>query len=230
MADRKMHADELDIDTDLVRRLLREQFPHWAELEIERVPDAGTDNALYRLGADMVVRLPRREHNVIGLEKERMWLPRLAVATARGSCPARGRRTRGGISARLGDLRVARRRDRNRRLTRRPRSGSGRPRRPHRRFAPHRHDRRSTARQAQRLPRRTARAPRPTDAVRPHRAEPRDRHSGRDLGVGGGARRTGVERPARLDPRGSRRAKLARSGGPESSTSGRSESVTPLPT
>lgn len=73
-----MHADELDIDTDLVRRLLREQFPYWAELEIERVPDAGTDNALYRLGADMVVRLPRREHNVIGLEKERTWLPRLA--------------------------------------------------------------------------------------------------------------------------------------------------------
>ncbi len=78
MADPKMHADELDIDTDLVRQLLRQQFPHWAELEIERVPDAGTDNALYRLGADMVVRLPRREHNVIGLEKERVWLPRLA--------------------------------------------------------------------------------------------------------------------------------------------------------
>ena len=30
-----MHADELDIDTDLVRRSMREQFPQWAELEIE---------------------------------------------------------------------------------------------------------------------------------------------------------------------------------------------------
>lgn len=78
MADPKMHADELDIDADLVRRLLREQFPQWADLEIMRVPDAGTDNALYRLGADMVARLPRREHNMAGLEKELVWLPRLA--------------------------------------------------------------------------------------------------------------------------------------------------------
>jgi len=73
-----MHADELDIDADLVRRLLRGQFPKWADLAISRVPDAGTDNALYRLGEDMVMRLPRREHNVVGLEKERVWLPRLA--------------------------------------------------------------------------------------------------------------------------------------------------------
>ena len=35
-----MHAEELDIDTDLVWRLLREQFPYWAHLEIERVPSA----------------------------------------------------------------------------------------------------------------------------------------------------------------------------------------------
>lgn len=73
-----MHADELDIDADLVRRLLGAQFPMWADLAISRVPDAGTDNALYRLGEDMVVRLPRREHNLVGLEKERVWLPRLA--------------------------------------------------------------------------------------------------------------------------------------------------------
>lgn len=73
-----MHADELDIDADLVRGLLRAQFPKWADLAISRVPDAGTDNALYRLGEDMVMRMPRREHNVVGLEKERVWLPRLA--------------------------------------------------------------------------------------------------------------------------------------------------------
>jgi aminoglycoside phosphotransferase (APT) family kinase protein len=73
-----MHVDELDIDADLVRRLLRAKFPQWAGLAVSRVPDAGTDNALYRIGEDMVVRLPRREHNVVGLEKERVWLPRLA--------------------------------------------------------------------------------------------------------------------------------------------------------
>lgn len=74
----KMHADELDTDTGLVRRLLAAQFPRWAGLPIAPVHPAGTDNALYRLGDDMVVRLPRRERTIKTLEKERRWLPRLA--------------------------------------------------------------------------------------------------------------------------------------------------------
>src|SRR5207249_2738324 len=55
----KMHIDEVDTDASLVRRLLAAQFPQWADLPIEPVPSAGTDNALYRLGDDIVVRLPR---------------------------------------------------------------------------------------------------------------------------------------------------------------------------
>src|SRR5215204_712045 len=74
----KMHADELDTDAALVERLLIEQFPHWADLPIEPVLPMGTDNALYRLGDDMVVRLPRRPRDSITLEKERWWLPKLA--------------------------------------------------------------------------------------------------------------------------------------------------------
>ena len=54
----KMHVDEADTDASLVRRLLVAQFPQWADLAIEPVPSAGTDNALYRLGDDMAVRLP----------------------------------------------------------------------------------------------------------------------------------------------------------------------------
>jgi aminoglycoside phosphotransferase (APT) family kinase protein len=73
-----MHADEVEIDVSLVRRLLAGQFPQWAELPLERVPSAGTDNALYRLGDDMVVRLPRRQRTAETLAKERRWLPRLA--------------------------------------------------------------------------------------------------------------------------------------------------------
>ena len=46
----KMHADELDIDVPLVRRLLAAQFPQWASLNIEPVLSLGTDNALYRFG------------------------------------------------------------------------------------------------------------------------------------------------------------------------------------
>jgi aminoglycoside phosphotransferase (APT) family kinase protein len=73
-----MHADEVDTDMSLVRRLLRAQFPQWAALAMERVPSTGTDNALYRLGNDMVVRLPRIDWAVEGSRREREWLPRLA--------------------------------------------------------------------------------------------------------------------------------------------------------
>ena len=73
-----MHANEVDTDVSLVERLLAAQFPQWANLPIEPVESGGTDNALYRLGDDMVVRLPRRERTSATLEKERRWLPRLA--------------------------------------------------------------------------------------------------------------------------------------------------------
>lgn len=58
----KMHADEVDTDLSLVGRLLGAQFPQWAELPNQPVPSAGTDNALYRLGDDMAVRLPHTLH------------------------------------------------------------------------------------------------------------------------------------------------------------------------
>jgi hypothetical protein len=49
----------------LVRRLLAEPFPRWADLTIERVATAGTDNARYRLGDDLAVRLSRI-HRAVG--------------------------------------------------------------------------------------------------------------------------------------------------------------------
>ncbi len=73
----RMHADEQDIDAALVGRLLAGQFPQWADLRIEPVRSAGTDNALYRLGDDMVVRLPRIRWAAEQVAKEHRWLPRL---------------------------------------------------------------------------------------------------------------------------------------------------------
>jgi hypothetical protein len=72
-------VEELDIDVSLVRRLLSAQFPQWADLPLERVPSAGTDNPLYRLGEDMVVRMPRIHWAIGQVEKEHRWLPRLAT-------------------------------------------------------------------------------------------------------------------------------------------------------
>jgi aminoglycoside phosphotransferase (APT) family kinase protein len=73
-----MHADEADVDELLVRRLLAAQFPQWASLPIAPVPSAGTVNAIYRLGDDMVVRLPRIQQYARTLEREYDWLPKLA--------------------------------------------------------------------------------------------------------------------------------------------------------
>ena len=73
-----MHADEVATDASLVRRLLATQLPQWADLAIERVPSAGTDNAIYRLGDDMAVRLPRIRSAIGQVEREQRWLPRLA--------------------------------------------------------------------------------------------------------------------------------------------------------
>jgi len=73
-----MHVDEVGTDVSLVGRLLAAQFPQWADLPIEPVSSAGTDNALYRLGDDMVVRLPRIHWANGQVDKEHRWLPRLA--------------------------------------------------------------------------------------------------------------------------------------------------------
>lgn len=74
----KMHADEADIDAPLVRRLLTAQFPQWARLPVERVASSGTDNALYRLGTDLAVRLPRIAGAAGQVEKDLRLLPHLA--------------------------------------------------------------------------------------------------------------------------------------------------------
>lgn len=74
----KMHADEFEIDAALVARLVAGQFPQWAHLPLEPVPSAGTVNALYRLGDQMVVRLPRVEAWVEDVAMLQHWLPRFA--------------------------------------------------------------------------------------------------------------------------------------------------------
>lgn len=74
----KMHVDEVDTDATLVRKLLGVQFPQWADLRIVPVMSNGTDNAIYRLGDDMAVRLPLIHWATTQVHKEHEWLPRLA--------------------------------------------------------------------------------------------------------------------------------------------------------
>lgn len=70
--------DQVPIDVDLVRRLVATQFPRWADLPIRPVARSGMDNATYRLGSDMSVRLPRFPRWEGQVAREQRWLPRLA--------------------------------------------------------------------------------------------------------------------------------------------------------
>jgi aminoglycoside phosphotransferase (APT) family kinase protein len=78
MSSTRIHEDQFEIDEGLVRRLLAEQFPRWADLPVRAVPTSGTENAIFRLGAEMIVRLPYRAVRHDQIEKLEHWLPILA--------------------------------------------------------------------------------------------------------------------------------------------------------
>ena len=73
-----MHPDEIPTDDAFIRSLLRDQAPHWADLPLHRIASSGTDNAIYRLGDRLSLRIPRRPSAVALLAKELDWLPHMA--------------------------------------------------------------------------------------------------------------------------------------------------------
>ena len=75
----RMHDDEIEIDEAVVRRLLAAQFPQWADLPLRLVEPRGTVNAIFRLGDELSVRLPRREGPTAPGSRELDWLPKLAA-------------------------------------------------------------------------------------------------------------------------------------------------------
>jgi len=74
----RMHTDEIELDEAFVRRLIAAQFPDWADLPLRRVEPSGTVNAVFRLGAELSVRLPRLNGPTTPGGKEFEWLPKLA--------------------------------------------------------------------------------------------------------------------------------------------------------
>jgi len=74
----RLHADEIESDEALARRLIGLRFPAWRDLPVRRVVPGGTDNAIYRLGDELAIRLPRRPSAAGQVEVEARWLPRLA--------------------------------------------------------------------------------------------------------------------------------------------------------
>jgi aminoglycoside phosphotransferase (APT) family kinase protein len=74
----KMHDDEFVITAALVEALVADQFPAWRGFPLQAVESSGTVNALFRLGDELLVRLPRIESGVEGVEHEHRWLPEIA--------------------------------------------------------------------------------------------------------------------------------------------------------
>lgn len=72
-----LHDDEQDTGPNVARALLRRQAPGLAELPLAPLSNTGSDNTLYRLGAEFVVRLPRFPDAARRLSVELDWLPRL---------------------------------------------------------------------------------------------------------------------------------------------------------
>jgi aminoglycoside phosphotransferase (APT) family kinase protein len=67
-------AADVVVDASLVQALLREQHPDLAHLAPVKVAE-GWDNALFRLGDGLAVRLPRRAASAKLIEHEQRWLP-----------------------------------------------------------------------------------------------------------------------------------------------------------
>jgi aminoglycoside phosphotransferase (APT) family kinase protein len=72
-----LHSDEVSVTVDDARRLIDSQCPQWRSLELSAA-GSGTDNQMFRLGEELLVRLPRRPGTAKDVAKEQDWLPRLA--------------------------------------------------------------------------------------------------------------------------------------------------------
>ncbi|MCP2328222.1 aminoglycoside phosphotransferase (APT) family kinase protein [Hamadaea flava] len=68
----------ITIETDVVRHLVANQFPEWADLPVEPVANGGWDNWTFHLGSGRSVRMPSAAEYALAVDKEHRWLPELA--------------------------------------------------------------------------------------------------------------------------------------------------------
>jgi aminoglycoside phosphotransferase (APT) family kinase protein len=72
---RVLHPDEISIDAALVRGLVDRAMPAYAHLPVRPLASSGSTNALFRLGDELLVRLPRQPGGSGTISKEATWLP-----------------------------------------------------------------------------------------------------------------------------------------------------------
>jgi aminoglycoside phosphotransferase (APT) family kinase protein len=74
-----MHDDQVDVRIGTVHRLIEDQFPQWATMPVREVPSSATDNAVFRIGEELVARLPLRRKEY---DEALAWLKDEAAALA----------------------------------------------------------------------------------------------------------------------------------------------------
>lgn len=79
-----LHADELQVDEALVGRMIADQLPEYTGAPVRRFSASGSSNALFRLGDELLVRVPRQPGGSATILKEARWLPYLADALPTG--------------------------------------------------------------------------------------------------------------------------------------------------
>ncbi len=67
----------MKIDVSLVKQLVSQQFPEWADLDISTVATSGWDNRTFHLGEHMLVRMPSEAQYAPQVAKEQYWLLKL---------------------------------------------------------------------------------------------------------------------------------------------------------
>ncbi|MGA5411686.1 aminoglycoside phosphotransferase family protein [Streptomyces lavendulocolor] len=60
-----MHDDQVDVTTDIVATLIREQFPQWSGKAIRPLASTGTVHAIFRIGDDLSARFPLRPTDAV---------------------------------------------------------------------------------------------------------------------------------------------------------------------
>lgn len=68
----------IEISTNIISQLIEEQFPEWKDLTVKAVENSGWDNRMFKLGDNMVVRLPSSKIYEDKIEKEFFFLPKLS--------------------------------------------------------------------------------------------------------------------------------------------------------
>ncbi|MFN4088668.1 MAG: aminoglycoside phosphotransferase family protein [Alphaproteobacteria bacterium] len=68
-------APRIDVGPELATALVGRQFPQWAHLPVRPVCPGGWDNATFRLGPSLLLRLPRAVRYASQVGKEQRWLP-----------------------------------------------------------------------------------------------------------------------------------------------------------